>query len=335
MKSTHISNRLLKIAVGVVCFLILVIGVLLILNLLDANRSTNQQPEESNGSSAIYINGSLYELKSDIETIMFMGTDKYDNDENMNNSFRNDMQNDFNFLLVVDNDSKKITPILINRDTMTDIQTYSVSGKKSGMAYAQLALAHTYGSGSSDSCINVTQAVSNLFYDVDIDHYAAISLDAIPILNDAVGGVQLTLLDDLTSIDPSMAEGTEMKLKGKQAEYYIRSRYGLNDNTNENRMERQKQYISEWIKAAKLCLKSDSSFAENTVIKVNEYLTTDMSVSSLSKLSEKISEYEQEPIVELDGTTFVVDNHIQFKPDDSAIKKIVIDNFYTPVLNAD
>lgn len=328
MKSTHISNKLLKIAVGVVCFLILVIGVLLILNLLDANLSTNQQPEESNGSSAIYINGSPYKLKSDIETIMFMGTDKYDNDEIMNNSFRNDMQNDFNFLLVVDNDSKKIIPILINRDTMTDIQTYSVSGKKSGMAYAQLALAHTYGSGSSDSCINVTEAVSNLFFDVDIDHYAAVSLDAIPILNDAVGGVQLTLLDDLTSIDPSMAEGTEMKLKGKQAEYYIRSRYGLNDSTNENRMERQKQYISEWIKSAKQSLKNDSSFAEDTIFKINEYLTTDMFASSLSKLSEKISEYEQGSIIELTGTTSVVDNHVQFKPDESAIKEIVIDNFY-------
>ena len=151
---------------------------------------------------------------------------------------------------------------------------------------------------------------------------------AIPILNDAVGGVQLTLLDDLSSIDPSMAEGAEMKLKGKQAEYYIRSRYGLNDSTNENRMERQKQYISEWIKAAKQSLKNDSSFAEDTIFKINEYLTTDMSASSLSKLSEKISEYEQGSIIELTGTTSVVDNHVQFKPDESAIKEIVIDNFY-------
>ena len=60
-----------------------------------------------------------------------------------------------------------------------------------------------------------------------------------------------------------------------------------------------------------------------------------MSTSLFSKISKKLSQYEQEPIVEIDGTTSVVDNHIQFKPDDSAIKKIVIDNFYTPVLNAD
>lgn len=328
MKTIHISNRFLKIAVTIIAFLIFVVGVLLVLNFIDVNRSTTQQPTEPNNSSVIYIDGSPYKLKSGIETIMFIGTDKYENEEAENNSFRNDMQNDFNFLMIVDNDSQKITPILINRDTMTDIQTYSVSGKKSGMAYEQLALAHTYGSGSSDSCINVTEAVSNLFYDVNIDHYVAISLDAISILNDAVGGVQLTLLDDLTSIDPSMIEGTEIKLKGKQAEYYIRSRYGLDDSTNENRMERQKQYITEWIKAAKLSMKNDSSIVEDTIIKINEYLTTDMSVSSLSKLSEKISEYEQEQIIVLDGTTSVVDDHVQFKPDDSAIKEIVIENFY-------
>ncbi|MGN1051603.1 MAG: LCP family protein [Acutalibacteraceae bacterium] len=303
---------------------------MLVLSILDANRSTNKQTEYQNNTSAIYIDGSPYELKSDIETILFMGTDKYNSDEIEESSFRNDMQNDFNFLIVIDNDSEKITPILINRDTMTDIQTYSVSGKKSGMAYEQLALAHTYGTGESDSCVNVIEAVSSLLYDVNIEHYAAVSLDAIPVLNDAVGGVCLTLLDDLSSLDSSMVKGKEITLKGKQAEYYVRTRYGLDDSTNENRMERQKQYISSWVESAKQYLEKDSSFAEDTIIKVNNYLTTDMSVSSLSKLSEKISKYEQESIVEFDGTSSVVDNHVQFTPDDSAVKKIVLDTFYTP-----
>ena len=335
MKSVRISNKFLKIALGIVLFLILVVAVMLLLNLLDANRNTNDVPVTPVNSSEIYIDGTAYRLKPDIETIMFIGTDKYDNEEIENNSFRNDSQNDFNLLVVIDNAQKKVTPILINRDTMTDVQTYSVSGKKSGMAYVQIALAHTYGTGNSDSCVNVTEAVSNLLYDVNIDHYAAISLDAITILNDAVGGVELTLLDDLTSIDSSMVEGTQMTLQGKQAEYYIRSRYGLPDSTNENRMQRQKQYISEWIKIAKQMINNDSLFVEDTVLKIDEYLKTDMSTSLFSKISKKLSQYEQEPIVEIDGTTSVVDNHIQFKPDDSAIKKIVIDNFYTPDLNAD
>lgn len=331
MKSNYKSNRFLKVAVGVVAFLILVVGLLLALNLLDLNRQSDNQDNQSqasNNGTAIYIDGSPYKAKSDIETIMFIGTDKYESDEIKNNSFRNDMQNDFNFLLVIDNDAQKITPILINRDTMTDIQTYSVSGKKAGMQYAQLALAHTYGSGKSDSCINVIDAVSNLLYDVSIEHYAAISLDAIPILNDAVGGVKLTVQDDLSAIDSALVKGAEVTLSGEQAETYIRSRYGLDDSTNENRMQRQKQYISEWLNLAKQSLEQDSSFAENTILKVNDYLTTDMSVSSLSLLAEKISTYDQAQIAELTGVSKQVDGYMQFTADEKAIKEIVIDNFF-------
>lgn len=331
MKSQNKSNRFLKIAVGVVAFLILAVGLLLALNLLDLNRQSNNQGNQSQASSngsAIYIDGSPYKTKTGIETIMFIGTDKYESDEIKNNSFRNDMQNDFNFLLVIDNDAQKITPILLNRDTMTDIQTYSVSGKKSGMQYAQLALAHTYGSGKSDSCINVIDAVSNLLYDVSIEHYAAISLDAIPILNDAVGGVKLTVQDDLSAIDSALVKGAEVTLSGEQAESYVRSRYGLDDSTNENRMERQKQYISEWITLAKQSLEQDSSFAENTVLKLNDYLTTDMSVSSLSQLAEKISTYEQAPIAELKGESKQVDGYMQFTADEEAIKEVVLSNFF-------
>lgn len=328
MKSNQNSNRFLKIAVGVVAFLILAVGLLLALNLMDMSRENGNPSEYSSTSSAIYINGSPYKTKSGIETIMFIGTDKYESDEIKDNSFRNDMQNDFNFLLVIDNNSQKISPILINRDTMTDIQTYSVSGKKSGMQYTQLALAHTYGSGKSDSCINVIEAVSNLMYDINIEHYAAISLDAISILNDAVGGVTLTVTDDLSMIDSELVKGAEITLNGEQAESYIRSRYGLDDSTNENRMERQKQYISEWITLAKQCLEQDSSFAENTIVKVNDYLTTDMSVSTLSQFAEKMSAYEQEPIAELTGVSELIDGHIQFEADEEAVKEIVINNFF-------
>lgn len=329
MKSIHISNRLLKIALSSVAFLILIVSALIVINYVDFSNRKGTQPEATDDSVAIYIDGTPYVPKSDIETIMFMGTDKYDSEKFEDSAFRNNMQNDFNLLLILDNDSKKIIPVLINRDTMTDIQTYSISGNKSGVVYRQLALAHTYGTGSSDSCINVTNAVSNLLYDINIDHYFAVSLDAISVLNDAVGGVTLTLLDDFTSVDASMLKGEEIRLKGSQAEYYIRSRYGLEDSTNINRMQRQKQYITEWVKQAKQCAEKNPSFAQDTIIKISDFMTTDMSVSALSKLSEKLSEYEQEAIIELNGESSVVDGYVQFKPDDLEIKKLVIENFYT------
>lgn len=328
MKFKNTSNRFFYIAISIIVFLILVVGVLLVLNILDENQSKNVTPQPSYDSSLMYIDGSPYKLKSNMETILFIGTDKFEDEDISDNSFRNDQQNDFNLLIVIDNNSQKYTPILINRDTMTDIQTYSVSGQKLGAEYKQLALAHTYGTGSSDSCINVSEAISNLMYNVNIDHYASVTLDAISVLNDAVGGVTLTVLDDMSEIDEEMYEGVELTLDGEQAEIYIRSRYGLDDSTNENRMERQKQYMTEWVKQAKQGVNSDSSFSSNVIIKISDYLTTDMSVSYMSKISEKLSEYSQNEILELSGTTSVVNNHTQFKADDTELKNIVKNIFY-------
>ena len=57
-----------------------------------------------------------------------------------------------------------------------------------------------------------------------IDHYVALSMDAVPVINDAVGGVAVRCMDDLTAYDPSLTEGAEITLMGDQALYYVRAR---------------------------------------------------------------------------------------------------------------
>ena len=56
---------------------------------------------------------------------------------------------------------------------------------------------HGYGDGMELSCERSVAAVSRLFYNLPISGYAAINMGAIPALNDAVGGVQVTVLDDV------------------------------------------------------------------------------------------------------------------------------------------
>ncbi len=328
MKHFHLPNHAGRIAIGVIAFMILIVGSLLIFNIIDTNRAPVDDVTQTEESAVLYFDGSPYKLKPGMEAVLFIGTDKYESDEIKDSSFRNDRQNDFNLLIAIDNENRSYTPILINRDTMTDIQTYSVSGKKSGTVYEQLALAYTYGTGNSDSCINTVSAVSNLLYDVAIDHYAAVTLDAIPLLNDAVGGVTLTMLDDLSSIDPSMTKGAEITLSGAQAEAYVRSRYGLDDSTNQNRMKRQQQYINEWVKLATQKLNDDPSFANDTLVQIDEYLTTDLSLSMFGKLADKLGEYTQNALVEPTGTYSVVDGYVQFATDDKELKSLVLETFY-------
>ncbi len=86
-------------------------------------------------------------------------------------------------------------------------------------------------------------------------------MDAVPIINDAVGGVTVTVLDDMTSADPALEKGAEVTLQGKQALTYVRTRRGLDDSTNLHRMERQRQYMGELYKGLINKLSGDDGFA--------------------------------------------------------------------------
>ena len=132
---------------------------------------------------------------------------------------------------------------MLNRDTMTKIQILGVRGDVAGTFTGQLALAHTYGSGERDSCLNTTEAVSNLLYGVGIDHYISITMDGVAILNDLVGGVEVEVMDDFSSIDSTLVQGETVTLMGNHALTYVRTRGGLEDSSNLHRMERQRQYL--------------------------------------------------------------------------------------------
>ena len=126
---------------------------------------------------------------------------------------------------------------------MTEIETRDLYGNYLQNSTAQLALAYAYGDGREESCQLTADAVSNLFYGLPIHGYCAINMEAIDLLNDMVGGVEVTIRDDFSQVDPSMKEGTTMVLKGHQATTYVRSRSSVGDGTNEGRMNRQKEYL--------------------------------------------------------------------------------------------
>lgn len=112
----------------------------------------------------------------------------------------------------------------------------------------QLCLAYTYGDGKEKSCENTVRAVSRLFYGMPVAAYAALDLDAIAVLTDAVGGVEVTVTKDLTIQDPSLKEGERKVLTGEQAQWYVRSRLveekEATADANSDRIERQKQYLA-------------------------------------------------------------------------------------------
>ena len=101
----------------------------------------------------LYYNGSWYAPNPNLQTILMLGIDKYAEAVH-HESYNNNAQSDFLLLLIVNHQLETIDTLPINRDTMTSIKRLGVRGEEVGRISAQIALAHAYGTGSTDSCQN-------------------------------------------------------------------------------------------------------------------------------------------------------------------------------------
>jgi LCP family protein required for cell wall assembly len=118
--------------------------------------------------------------------------------------------------------------LYLNRDTMVQMPVLGLGGKEAGSVRAQLALAHTYGNGLEESCENTRRTVSDFLNGISIDYYISMRMDAIAMLNDAVGGVTVLVEDDFSQVDSSIPKGL-VTLRGEQALNFVRSRKDLGD----------------------------------------------------------------------------------------------------------
>lgn len=276
---------------------------------------------------ALEYNGEYYVPRKDLQTILIMGLDKYEREESTF-AYTNKMQSDFLLLAIIDEEAKTCDLLHLNRDTITEIRRLGIGGSETGTFEGQLALAHTYGSGGSDSCLNAVKAVSNLLGGVKIDHYMTLTMDAVAKINDLVGGVTLTLLEDFSDMDPAMQKGEEITLKGEQALLYVRARQGIGDNSNLSRMERQQQYLNAFYGKLMEANKKVDGFLSSTLLKVNDDFMSDMTVNQLDAMSELLEVCTVNPIVSIDGKAIKGEEFIEFYVDEDSLKETVISLFY-------
>ncbi|MBR7132406.1 MAG: LCP family protein [Clostridia bacterium] len=286
-------------------------------------------PVSESQESFLEYNGTNYVLKDNIETFLVLGLDKFEGTFT-SDSYNNDRQADFLVLFVFDNSSKKCTAVHINRDTMADMSVLGVAGEKVNEVTKQIALAHTYGNGKEVSCRNTADAVSELLLGIKVNHYISLTMDSVPILNDLVGGVEVTVLDDFTGIDSVLVKGESVTLKGEHALNYVRTRYGLEDSSNSTRMERQKQYMQALYSQMTSCIENDDEFIVNAASKLGNYIVSDRSVTQLQEIAKKFTTYEFNEISSIEGESVMGEKFIEFYPDEASLKKIVVDLFYKP-----
>ena len=303
----------------------LLTGAFLLLELWEKRQSIF--PEQKTENTVYEYNGVEYVKNEDVESFLILGLDKFEDAIN-NDSYNNDQRADFLMLLVFDNSEKKFTAVHLNRDTMVNMNVLGVAGQKIGTVNKQLALAHTYGNGRDVSCRNTADAVSELLNGVKVNHYLSITMDAVPILNDLLGGVEVTVLDDFSGIDDTLIKGETVTLHGDHALTYVRERYGLEDSSNSTRMVRQRQYMTAVYDKAMLEIENDDNFVIEASSKLADYIVSGRSVNQLQEIAKKLSQYKFTEIETLEGESVVKDGLMEFRPDADSIDKIVFELFY-------
>lgn len=314
----------LKICAVVLALIFIVSAFLLVVELIDNNQGySGDTPSLDKNLS---YNGQEYVLNEDLETVLVLGLDKFEEDEV--DSYNNDKQADFLILFVIDNNNKTYKAVHLNRDAMVEMNVLGVAGDKIGTETKQLALSHTYGNGKEVSCRNTANAVSGMLLGAEIDHYVSFTMDSVGVYNDLLGGVSVEILDDFSSIDANMVKGQNVVLNGEQALKYVRSRHGLDDPTNNNRMKRQKQYLEAMYTKTRQKISEDNTFVSKTGLEMSKFVISDCSINKLEGYMEKLTNYELVSVLDIEGKTDISNQFVEFYPNESSVKEIVIDCFY-------
>ena len=281
----------------------------------------------------VTVDGKEYIENNKLTTILLMGVDK--SEERSRNdrpgSFRSGGQADFLLLVVIDSKHETLTPIQIDRDTMAEITILGVLGNPAGTREGHICLAHSYGDGKEQSGMLTAEAVSRLFQGVKIDFFVAMNMDGIINFNEALGGVTVTLEDDFSALDPSMKPGETLTLRGKQSEYYVRTRMSIGVGTNEARMKRQDSYMSAARAIIDEKMRENANFIGNLFDAVSDYLTTDMRRGRMINEAYWSRNYERKGIITPPGEhTIGESGFMEFRPDEQELLRIVLDVFYEP-----
>ena len=282
----------------------------------------------------ILVEGEVYEYNEDIMTFLCLGVDSRSGIAKEKTPGKAG-QADALLLVVVNPRKEKIDVIAVNRDTMTEIEIYDTAGMYLEKQKAQITLQYAYGDGREKSCQLMEQRVSELFYGIPIHGYGALDMQSIATLNDAVGGVEVTVLENMTKYRWNWNEGADVLLEGEDALLYIRERDSDSKElgTNIKRVERQKQYLNNYAAKLKTRVQQDVTFPVTLLNQLKNHVVTSLTVQEIAFLADTLLGYDfsTENIISIPGESKLGDKHEEFYVDDVALKQIVTEMFYDRV----
>lgn len=158
-------------------------------------------------------------------------------------------------------------------------------------------------------------------------------MKAIATINDAVGGVEVTVLEDLTKKDKSLIKDEKVHLMGESAFWYVQYRDTTVFGSADLRLARQKQYLHGFIDAAKKAAKENISVILELYQAVMPQMVTDVSLDEVAYLAPLLVDYRFEPegFYTMEGETVEGEQFEEFHADETALYEMILEVFYEKV----
>lgn len=278
-------------------------------------------------------NGKKYQYNNRVTTLLYAGLDSFD-ELKQTATYGDKARADSIMLIVLDEASKKMSVVAINRDTMTDVHRFSRNGGDLGTYVTHLGYAYANGDGGTASCENLKTAVSNLFNNLPIDGYMVSNQTSIVMINDLVGGVTVTVPNnDLATQYPELTEGNIVTLDESNVRAYVQQRDTAVDFSNEGRIERQKSFVLSFMDEFGTLVRDNSTQVWDELEECSNWMQTDITKNKYLYLADAFSQTNLAPdsYYILEGEDQLGELHDEFYYDEDALQELIIKLFYREI----
>ncbi|NWO20752.1 LCP family protein [Oribacterium sp. oral taxon 102] len=303
-------------------------------------KSSEEQTGENpaDGSAQLLFNaselsyqGESYRRNTAVKAYLLIGIDREGSLE-QEQGYMEEGNADGILVLAYDSANHRVKLLQIPRDSMVPIHITDERHQYTGTEIHQITLAFAYGDGSRRSCEYMEDAVCTLLNGLKMDGYMAVSLEMIRHLNDLIGGVTVEIAsDDLIQFDPAFVRGRSVHLEGELAEKFVRARDITKPKTAEERMERQKQYVTAFERQALQEYKKNDRILVELFDSMQEHMITDMSKGEYLRIAMDIllnQEIGTEDFRMLPGEVNTSHFYEEFYTDNEGVNRLVLDTFF-------
>lgn len=261
-------------------------------------------------------------------------------------------QTDAMYLLSLNKETNEVRIIGIPRDTMVPVSIMNNENELSGVFPMQITVQYAYGNNVENGSKLSSQAVSSLLGNIPIHKVCVINWDTVALLNDAIGGVTVTIQESFTDesgmvLAPEFYQGNTVTLKGEQAWLFVKERDCNVFGSAMTRVSNQEEYMNAFLDQAKDKFKSNPFLPFDMCLKIinSDCYYSDLSIPEYVYMISQVSDFQiaEENMMTIPGEVekgmqynAFYDREVEtgfeeFHTDENELKEFVLTHFYKKV----